>query len=137
MTDQITITNPVMPHITWTSGNRGKPPLWVTMSAEYIAFKAQKALVVTEGKVVEVGPVTDTRLKFWKWIGIEDMKAMEKCYVAAHSRSEALKELNRTFKSHPVSGDELNRMWALVEPSGDMPQGVGAYHFKEGVWTKR
>jgi len=36
-----------------------------------------------------------------------------------------------------VSHKELDMMWTLIEPTEQMPQTVGAYEFKEGVWTKR
>jgi hypothetical protein len=133
MTDTLTLKN--FDGTYWTSGSRGKPPKWVSVHPDYIAFKEQKCLVVPQ--VVEVGPQTDARLKFWKWIGLEDFDVTSKCYVAAHSRTEAITELNRTFKSHPVSSAELDRMWTLVEPTDQMPQVVGAYEFKEGLWTKR
>jgi hypothetical protein len=136
MTDVLTLTN--TDGTKWTSGNRGKPPKWVSIHPDYIAFKEQKAIEVPkEARVVDVGPQTDARLKFWKWIGLEDFAATAKCYVAAHSRSEALAVLNKTFKVHPVSHKELEMMWTLVEPTEQMPQTVGAYEFKEGVWRQR
>jgi hypothetical protein len=135
------ITNPSDPSETFDTEaprSRGKPKKWLTIHPDYIAFKAQKALEVTKvPQVVEVGPQTDARLKFWKWIGLEDFEATSKCYVAAHSRTEAMRELNRTFKSHPVSSAELDRMWTVIEPTEQMPQLVGAYEFKGGIWTKR
>lgn len=134
MTDTLTLTN--TDGTTWTSGNRGKPPKWVSIHPDYIAFKEQKAVEVPKDTPVAVGPQTDARLKFWKWIGLEDFTATSKCYVAAHSRSEALAVLNKSFKS-PVSVAELDRMWTLIEPNEFMPQTVGAYEFKGESWTKR
>ena len=136
MTDTLTLTN--TDGTKWTSGNRGKPPGWVSIHPDYIAFKEQKALEVPKApEVVAVGPQTDTRLKFWKWIGLEDFTATARCYVAAHSRTEALTVLNKTFKSNPVSMTELEKMWTLIEPSEFMPQAVGAYEFKGESWIKR
>ena len=134
MTDTLTLTN--TDGTTWTSGSRGKPPKWVSIHPDYIAFKEQKAVEVPKDTPVAVGPQTDARLKFWKWIGLEDFTATSKCYVAAHSRSEALAVLNKSFKS-PVSVAELDRMWALIEPNEFMPQTVGAYEFKGESWIKR
>ena len=136
MTDTLTITN--TDGTKWTSGSRGKPPKWVSIHPDYIAFKEQKAIEVPKApEVVAVGPVNDARLKFWKWIGLEDFTATSKCYVAAHSRSEALAVLNKTFKAHPVTMAELEKMWTLIEPNEFMPQTVGAYEFKGESWTKR
>ena len=135
MTDVLTLTN--TDGTKWTSGSRGKPPKWVSIHPDYIAFKGQKALEVTKDTPVEVGPVTDLRLKFWKWIGLEDFAATSKCYVAAHSRSEAIRELNKTFKAHPVTMAELEKMWTVIEPTEFMPQFVGAYELKGESWTKR
>lgn len=134
------ITNPSDPSETFDTDaprGRGKPKKWLTVHPDYIAFKEQKALDNPKDTPVAVGPQTDTRLKFWKWIGLEDFEATAKCYVAAHSRSEALRELNKTFKTHPVSPTELDLMWAVIEPTDNMPQAVGAYNLKEDVWTKR
>ena len=133
MTDTLTLTN--TDGTSWTSGSRGKPPKWVSVHPDYIAFKANKSVEVPE--VVAVGPQTDARLKFWKWIGLEDFSATSKCYVAAHSRSEAINVLNKTFKSIPVTVAEMERMWTLINPTEQMPQTVGAYEFKEGSWLKR
>jgi hypothetical protein len=135
------ITNPSDPMDTFDTEaprGRGKPKKWLTIHPDYIAFKAQKSLEAPKvPQVVEVGPQTDARLKFWKWIGLEDFEATAKCFVAAHSRTEALKELNKTFKLHPVSSTELDLMWKVIEPTDQMPQAVGAYIFKENVWMKR
>lgn len=135
MTDTLTLTN--TDGTKWTSGSRGKPPKWVSIHPDYIAFKAQKELEVPKETPVAVGPVTDTRLKFWKFIGLEDFEATSKCYVAAHSRTEAIRELNKTFKVHPVTMEELEKMWTLIEPNEFMPQTVGAYEFKNENWIKR
>lgn len=132
--NQITLRN--SDGATWTSGNRGKPPAWVASHPDYIAFKAQKGTEVASAPVA-VGPQTDARLKFWKWIGLEDFKATAQCVVAAHSRTEAIRELNKVFKTNPVSVDELERMWTLIHPDEYMPQTVGTYEFKEGSWMKR
>lgn len=134
------ITNPSDPSETFDTEaprSRGKPKKWLTIHPDYIAFKEQKELEVPKDTPVAVGPVTDARLKFWKWIGLEDFTATSKCYVAAHSRSEALAVLNKTFKAHPVTMAELEKMWTLIEPNEFMPQTVGAYEFKGESWTKR
>lgn len=134
------IVNPTNPSETFDTEaprSRGKPKKWLTIHPDYIAFKGQKELEVPKETPVAVGPQTDARLKFWKWIGLEDFTATSKCYVAAHSRSEALAVLNKTFKAHPVTMAELEKMWTLIEPSEFMPQTVGAYEFKGESWTKR
>jgi carbonic anhydrase len=120
----------------WTSGSRGKPPKWVSIHPDYIAFKEQKALEVPKDTPVAVGPQTDARLKFWKWIGLEDFSATQKCVVVAHSRTEALRELNKTFKN-PVSKLEWDTMWCAIEPNEFMPQSIGAYELKGESWIKR
>jgi hypothetical protein len=141
MTQPLTLTN--TDGTTWTSGKRGKPPGWVSIHPDYIAFKEQKCLEVPKvPQVVEVGPQTDARLKFWKFIGLnseEDevkTKVSVRCYVAAHSRSEAIRELNKALKS-PMLPSELEKRWTLIEPSEFMPQVVGMYEFKGESWTKR
>jgi hypothetical protein len=142
MTKTITIQNPNNPNESWTSGNRGKPPKFVTTHPDYIAFKEQKAIEVPKDTPVAVGPVTDARLKFWKFIGLncaEDevkTKLSVNCYVAAHSRSEAIRELNKSLKS-PLLPSELEKMWALIEPNEFMPQVVGTYELKGESWIKR
>jgi hypothetical protein len=138
MTQTLTLTN--TDGTKWTSGSRGKPPKWVSIHPDYIAFKGQKEVVVDVP--VAIGPQTDARLKFWKFIGLnseEDevkTKVSVRCYVAAHSRSEAIRELNKALKS-PMLPSELEKMWTLIEPSEFMPQVVGMYEFKGESWTKR
>jgi hypothetical protein len=141
MTDTLTLTN--TDGTVWTSGKRGKPPGWVSIHPDYIAFKEQKALEVPKApEVVAVGPVTDARLKFWKFIGlncVEDevkTKLSVNCYVAAHSRTEAIRELNKSLKS-PILPNELEKMWTLIEPNEFMPQVVGTYELKGESWMKR
>ena len=139
------ITNPLDPSETFDTEaprSRGKPKKWLSIHPDYIAFKGQKVIEVPKVTPVEVGPQTDARLKFWKFIGLNSEEDEVKttvsvrCYVAAHSRSEAIRELNKSLKS-PMLPSELEKMWTLIEPSEFMPQTVGTYEFKEGVWKSR
>lgn len=140
MTQTLTLTN--TDGTVWTSGNRGKPPKWVSIHPDYIAFKAQKELEVPKETPVEVGPQTDARLKFWKFIGLNSVedevktKVSVRCFVAAHSRTEAIRELNKSLKS-PMLPNELEKMWTLIEPSEFMPQKVGTYELRGESWIKR
>jgi len=132
MPSQITLQN--TDGTTWTSGKRGKPPLWVQSHPDYLEFKAGKFIDFPDTPVAEV---TDTALKYWKWIGLENFEAQHQCYVAASSREDAMRELNKTFKSHPVGSAEMDRMWSPIQPEEGMVQAVGAYELKEKSWTKR
>ena len=133
MPTTITIRNPSNPNETWTSGNRGKPPKFVTTHPDYIAYKGQKSLEVPS--VAQV-VVSDTTLKYWKWIGLENFEAQHHCYVAAPSRVEAIRELNKSFQS-PVGSLEMDVMWSQIQPEEGMVQAVGTYELKEKSWQKR
>lgn len=161
-----TVTNPSNPNETYTFGTRGRSPKWLSdglangsikkpdgylTSAEKLALQnADKPIRVKEVKTTETItkeiPVEETGLKFWKWIGVntemDDKHAIKngiaRCIVVADNPSEAIRELNKTFKHNLVSQMEFNSCWKKFIPDDVIKNlSTGAYQFTNDMWEKR
>jgi hypothetical protein len=127
------------------SGSRGKPPKWVSIHPDYIAFKEQKGIStpVPIKVTVEQLKVTTTMIRYWRLVGLnapeDEIKtklSCNPCYVAALNPAGAIVELNKVFK-FPVSPLELQTMWKEIKPTEFMSKEAGVYELKGESWTKR
>jgi carbonic anhydrase len=107
----------------WESGNRGKPPKWVSLHPDYIKWKEQKANtpIISQSQTVQI---LDNVLKFWKFSSNNrEFKSSTICVVAAMSNIEAMQMLNKTFKN-PVTANEFASLWTLTSINGLTKEGV-------------
>lgn len=148
--EQVTIKNEAGE--VWTSGKRGKPPVWVQSHPAYLAYKADKEaetpVTIVKTQIQDIDTKIDTKIEnstsiqYWKWIGVagEDniVQGSHQCYVAAFDMKEAIQELNKTFKNFPVSKLEFETCWKKIPGHDMMAKEAGAYQFVGGeVWEKR
>jgi hypothetical protein len=162
----LTVTNPANPSQTYTFGVRGKRPEFVTdglangtikIPDGYIstadklkliaASKPEKPIKIKIDKPVdEVSFIEETGPKFWKWIGVNTemddkhiiKNGIARCIVVADNPSEAIRELNKTFKHNLVSQLEFNSCWKKFIPDDVIKWfSIGAYQFTNDMWEKR
>jgi hypothetical protein len=162
-----TVSNPSNPSETYTFGSRGRKPEFVTTglkngsikipdgyltAAEKIAkINSEKPIVKKVIKVPKIVEETETLIddtgpKFWKWIGVNTemddkhiiKNGIARCIVVADNPSEAIRELNKTFKHNLVSQLEFNSCWKKFIPDDVIKEfSIGAYQFTNDMWEKR
>jgi hypothetical protein len=132
--ENITLTNPANPSETWTSGKRGRRPLWVT---EILA--KDPSLVPEKKEEAKVIIPTKTGVRYWKWVD-QDNQPTRWCVVVANSEQEAVIFLNKTFKQ-PVFDSEWRLCWREIDHSvvPSLTEQVGVFGFNKttNLWEQR
>ena len=139
--------NPAEVFDTEASRKRGRPAKWLVSNPEYLKYRegveAAKAVeklrpAARRGRKIEVAIVDEeSGLTFWKWRGDPSLgKMTAKCFVAAGSELEAVRELNKVFR-FPVSGLELAHFWQRIVPTEFMPKSIGVFQLGSDGWEQR
>ena len=122
----------------WESGKRGRTPSWLATHPDYLKLIGGTAPGKNENKP-DQNPspaIATSGLKFYRWAGLEDMKATTLCYVAAESPARAIETLNEVF-INPVGASEFRNMWKEIEPTEFMVKHPGVYEFRNENWSKK
>ena len=146
--EPITLTNPATGE-TWTSGKRGRKPLWVSdmidATGTIVPTKQPKA-------AVPATPVVPGCLRVWQFVGQAGEDGADdphqykagRCMIVAASPTDAIKVANPTFV-YPLGGAELALMWKEVDRDllADMHAGgidvtkPAVWEGKNGKWIQR
>jgi nitrogenase molybdenum-iron protein alpha/beta subunit len=160
-----TVSNPANPSETYTFGSRGRKKVWVSDGIENGSIKIPDGYLTAAEKIAKINSekpivekinkapkiienetlIDDTGVKFWKWIGVnnkdDDIKLAPsaRCIVIADNASDAIRELNKTFKHNLVGQAEFNSCWKKFDPDSDVIKTlpIGTYQFVNDAWEKR
>jgi hypothetical protein len=121
MSDPITLTNPA-DGTTWTSGKRGRKPLWV-MELEAAGTVIPKKVTgpAAKQRTIPLLPKVPGQLRVWKLVGIagetgdnDDRQRRYRCMVVAADPAAMIRTANAAFQN-PVGESEFKSLWQEVD----------------------